>query len=56
MTIAYLILCHTDPQYIKRLAKKLQKTQTTLLSFTWMAKAILRPFKRNWGISHTLNC
>ena len=40
MTIAYLILCHTDPKHIRRLTEKITKTRMMLLLFMWMENVI----------------
>lgn len=49
MTIAYLILCHTDPQYIKRLAKKITENTNDVAFVHVDGKSNFAPFQKELG-------
>lgn len=49
MTIAYLILCHTDPQHIKRLAKKITENTNDVAFVHVDGKSNFAPFQKELG-------
>lgn len=46
MTIAYLVLCHVDPEHIKRLTDKITKETKDVAFMHVNRKCDIKPFQR----------